>query len=56
MQFEIYKDSAGEWRWRLLALNGKIIGDSAEGYNKRSHAFQMVATIMAGADEADVTY
>ena len=32
MRFHIYKDAAGEWRWRLIAANGRIIADSAEGY------------------------
>lgn len=29
--FEIYRDSAGEYRWRFRASNGEIIA-SAEGY------------------------
>lgn len=33
MKFELYKDKAGEWRWRLVAKNGKTIADSGEGYN-----------------------
>jgi uncharacterized protein len=32
MKFHIYKDSTGEWRWRLKAANGKIVADSGEGY------------------------
>ena len=27
-----YLDRAHEYRWRLLARNGRIIADSAEGY------------------------
>jgi uncharacterized protein len=30
--FDRYLDSAGEWRWRFVAANGKTIADSAEGY------------------------
>ena len=30
--FEIYKDKAGEWRWRAKAKNGKKIGD---GYTRK---------------------
>ena len=30
--FEMYKDRAGEWRWRLKAPNGEVIADSGEGY------------------------
>lgn len=31
----IYKDSAGEWRWRMTAANNKIVADSAESYKTR---------------------
>jgi len=29
---EIYRDEAGEWRWKRLAANGEIVADSGEGY------------------------
>jgi uncharacterized protein YegP (UPF0339 family) len=32
MAYYIYKDKAGQWRWFLLAANGKKIADSGEGY------------------------
>lgn len=32
MKYELYKDVAGYWRWRYVASNGRIIGDSGEGY------------------------
>ncbi len=28
-EFELYKDAAGEFRWKLQAENNKIIADSA---------------------------
>lgn len=46
--FEIYKDQAGYWRWRVFAVNSKIIGDSAEGYATRSacvHGMKLVRAI-----------
>ncbi len=42
--FEVYKDDAGEWRWRLVAGNNEIIA-SGEGYrDKRDclHAIELV--------------
>ena len=30
--WEIYKDNAGNWRWRCTASNGRIVGASSEGY------------------------
>lgn len=32
MSFEMYKDKASEFRWRLKGPNHKIIADSGEGY------------------------
>ena len=32
MKFVIYQDLRGEWRWRLVADNGRVVADSAEGY------------------------
>ena len=38
MRFDIYVDGQGEWRWRLVAANGRIVGDSGEGYATSSNA------------------
>jgi uncharacterized protein YegP (UPF0339 family) len=32
MTYVYYQDAKGEWRWRLVAANGRIIADSGEGY------------------------
>ena len=34
--WEIYQDKADEWRWRRTASNGRIVGSSSEGYDKKS--------------------
>lgn len=31
-QVEYFPDAAGEWRWRVVAANGEIVGVSSEGY------------------------
>lgn len=31
---EIYKDSAGEWRWRVT-VRREVIGCSSEGYQRK---------------------
>ncbi len=33
--FRVYQDKAGGWRWRLVAENGRIVGDSGESYTRR---------------------
>lgn len=32
-KIEMFEDAGGEYRWRLIAPNGKVIADSAEGYS-----------------------
>lgn len=48
MRFEVYRDKAGEYRWRLLAVNGQIAADSGEGYTRREDAHRAVATLLKG--------
>ena len=35
-KIEVYKDKAGEYRWRAKASNGKIIVSSSEGFSSES--------------------
>ena len=46
MKIEIYKDDAGEWRWRMVARNGKIVADSGEGYRRRLGAVRAVLRLL----------
>jgi uncharacterized protein YegP (UPF0339 family) len=43
--FRVYKDSAGEWRWRLVTGNGRIIADSGEGYEHRADCLHGVELV-----------
>lgn len=36
LAFHVFKDAAGEWRWRLVAGNGKRIAGSGEGYKSKA--------------------
>jgi uncharacterized protein YegP (UPF0339 family) len=40
--FEMYEDSAGQWRWRLGHRNGNAFGDSGEGYTRRADAREAI--------------
>lgn len=31
--FHTYSDASGQWRWRLIATNGRIVADSGESYS-----------------------
>lgn len=52
--FELYQDSADEWRWRLVATNGNIVADSAEGYASKQGAERGIRTVKRIAPEAEV--
>lgn len=48
--FYVYRDRAGEWRWRLRAAgNHKIIADSAEGYVSRRNAEEAAERVQRDA-------
>ncbi len=34
-KFEVYQDKRGEWRWRRIATNGKIVGAACESYKSQ---------------------
>src|SRR5262245_32932849 len=36
LSFQVYRDAKGEWRWRLVAANGKRIAGSGEGYKTKA--------------------
>lgn len=54
MRFVLYQDTAGEWRWRLLARNNHILADSGEGYVERRAARAAVTRIKAVEDDTPV--
>jgi uncharacterized protein len=50
MKVIVYKDEAGEFRWKLVAENGEIISDSAEGYHHKGYAISMAEKLNPGAE------
>lgn len=44
--FEIYRDKAGDHRWRLRAINGRIVADSAEGYASKRNVKRAIGTFI----------
>ena len=53
MKWEVYKDKAGEYRWRLVAANGEIVAAS-EGYKNKKDAIETINTIKEFARRAYV--
>jgi len=52
-KFEIYKDKAGEFRFRLKAKNGEIIAAS-EGYVKKDSCKNGIESVRKNAPDAPV--
>ena len=52
-KFEIYKDKAGEFRFRLKASNGEIIA-VGEGYKSHAAALAGVESVKKNAADATV--
>ncbi|GAB2677580.1 YegP family protein [Thalassiella azotivora] len=42
---ELYRDSTGRWRWRFVAVNGRVLADSGEGYWRRRDAIAGVERV-----------
>ena len=52
-KFEIYKDKAGEFRYRLKASNGEIIA-SGEGYTAKQGVKNGIESIKKNAPDAEI--
>ena len=52
-KFEIYKDSAGKFRFRLKAANNEIIAVS-EAYESRSSCENGVRAVQSSASKAEI--
>jgi uncharacterized protein YegP (UPF0339 family) len=53
MKFTIYKDKAGEFRFRIVATNGNVLAAS-EGYSAKASAQNAIDRIKSDASGADV--
>jgi len=52
--FELYEDSAEQWRWRLRHRNGNVIADGGEGYAKKQNATNGIESVQKNAPGAAV--
>jgi len=51
--FDVYKDKAGAWRWRLRAANKEIIATS-EGYKEKAGCEDGIASVKKSAPIAKI--
>ena len=52
-KFEVYKDSAGKFRFRLKAANGEIVA-TGEAYESKDGAVRGTEAVKRAAAEAEV--
>lgn len=53
-EFRVYKDKAGEWRWSLVAPNGRMIADSGEGYTSKQGCLNGIDSVKQNAPRAKI--
>lgn len=50
MEFRIYKDVGGYYRWTLYAVNGRKIADSGESYHNKADCLAAIGLVKASKD------
>jgi uncharacterized protein YegP (UPF0339 family) len=55
MKFVIFKDEIGEWRWRLVGRNGRIIAAAGESFKRKGGCKKSVEKVREGALMAPIT-
>jgi uncharacterized protein YegP (UPF0339 family) len=48
MKFQFFLDVREQWRWRLVATNGRILADSAEAYSTKGNVERAIETVVQG--------
>lgn len=49
----VYQDAAGEWRWKRVAGNGRIVASSGESFTRLADAERAASRAFMGPDEPD---
>jgi uncharacterized protein YegP (UPF0339 family) len=53
-KFEVYKDKAGDYRWRLRTQNKQVIASSGEGYSSKQSCLDGIESVKKNAADAAV--
>ncbi len=53
-KFEIFKDAAEKFRWRLKAPNGEIIASSGEAYESKDSCKKGIQSVKTNATKAEI--
>ena len=54
-RFEIYKGKIGDFYWKLIHTNGRVIAKSNESYASRLNAIHSINTVKANVPGAAVS-
>lgn len=54
MRFEIYKDKASEFRWRLRATDGQVVAHSGESFAQREDVHRAIIALQASVITARI--
>jgi uncharacterized protein YegP (UPF0339 family) len=53
-RFQIYADSAGNYRWRLKSSNGQTVASSGESFDSKSNARRAAENVKSNAGAAEI--
>ncbi len=53
MRLELYKDVDKEWRWKIVARNGRTVVEGPEGYRKRATMKKTLRRVVEGIGKID---
>ncbi|MFM2374432.1 MAG: hypothetical protein RLZZ234_427 [Candidatus Parcubacteria bacterium] len=53
--FELYKDKAGHFRWKLVSRNGESVAEGGEGYVERRAAMNAIKKLKVWASTEKIT-
>jgi uncharacterized protein YegP (UPF0339 family) len=56
LKFEVYKDKAGEFRWRLKAANGATLATGGQGYKAKADAQRGIEIVQKSASDDKLKY
>jgi uncharacterized protein YegP (UPF0339 family) len=56
LKFELYKDKAGEFRWRLKAANGAVLATPGQGYKAAADAKHSIELVQKSGTDDKMKY
>ncbi len=51
-EFQLYKDKSGDFRWRFVSTNGRIISASSQGSARKTDAVRSIEIMKEQGPEA----